>query len=177
MQVRNETQTGLTAEIKIVPLWAWVLAGIGFVAAQVFFNVVVARHSGGPPAWARPLLGLMAGIAGGCYLLFIGYINRDAKRRGMSPTLWTIVAVFIPNALGIILYFILRQPLRNACPQCGNTVQTGFNFCPRCSYKLSPNCPQCQRGVGVNDVYCPYCGISLGNQPAPVSSPPAKLPG
>ena len=177
MQVKNETQTGLAAEIKIVPLWAWVLAGIVFVAAQVFFNVVVARHSGVPPAWARPLLGLMAGIAGGCYLLFIGYINRDAKRRGMSPTLWTIVAVFIPNALGIILYFILRQPLRNACPQCGNTVQTGFNFCPRCSYKLSPSCPQCQRVVGVNDVYCPYCGTSLRSKAAPASSPPTKLPG
>jgi len=177
MQVRNETQTGLTAEIKIVALWAWVLAGIVFVAAQVFFNVVVARHSGAPPAWARPVLGLLAGIGGGCYLLFIGYINRDAKRRGMSPVLWTIVAVFIPNALGIILYFILRQPLRTACPQCGSAVQTGFNFCPRCSYKLSPNCPQCQRVVGVTDVYCPYCGTSLRNQAAPASGLSTKLPG
>ena len=143
MQVKNETQTGLTAEIRIVPLWAWVLAGIVFVAAQVFFNVAVARHSGGPPAWARPLLGLMAGIAGGCYLLLIGYINRDAKRRGMSPTLWTIMAVIIPNALDIIL-LSTATTARRACPQCGYGVQSGFNFCPRCSYKLSPSCPQCQ---------------------------------
>jgi hypothetical protein len=171
MQLRNETQTGLAAEIKVIPLWAWALAGIAFVAAQVFFNVVVARHSGGPPAWARPLLGLLAGIAGGCYLLFIGYINRDAKRRGMSPVLWTIVAVCIPNALGIILYFLLRQPLRSACPQCGNAVQAGFNFCPRCSYKLSPSCPQCQHVVGATDIYCPYCAASLRNQAAPVSNP------
>jgi len=177
MLVKDETQTGLTSEIKIVPAWAWALAGIAFVAAQVFFNVAVARHTNAPPAWARPLLGLLAGIAGGCYLLFIGYINRDAKRRGMSPVLWTIVAVIIPNALGIILYFILRQPLRSACPQCGNAVQTGFNFCPRCSYKLSPTCPQCQRMIGLNDVYCPYCGTSLRNQTAPVSTPPTKLPG
>jgi RNA polymerase subunit RPABC4/transcription elongation factor Spt4 len=161
MQVKSETQTGLSAEIKIVPVWAWVLAGIVFVAAQWFFNIAVAQHSSAPPAWCRPLLGLLAGIGGGCYLLFIGYINRDAKRRGMSPILWTLVAILIPNGLGILLFFILRHPLQSACPQCGNAVQTGFNFCPGCSYKLSPSCPQCQRVVGVNDVYCPYCGTSL----------------
>ena len=177
MQVRNETQTGLAAEIKVVPLWAWVLAGIVFIAAQVFFNVVVARHASGPPPWSRPLLGLLAGIGGACFLLLIGYINRDAKRRGMSPTLWTVMAVIIPNALGIILYFLLRQPRSSACPQCGNAVQPGFNFCPRCSYKLSPNCPQCQRAVGVNDVYCPYCATPLRTPAAPASALTTKLPG
>jgi RNA polymerase subunit RPABC4/transcription elongation factor Spt4 len=177
MQAKNETRTGLTAEIKIVPPWAWVLAGIVFVAAQWYFNIAVARHSGAPPAWCRPVLGVLAGIGGGCLLLFIGYINRDAKRRGMSPILWTLVAILIPNGLGILLYFILRQSLRSACPQCGNAVQTRFNFCPRCNYKLSPSCPQCQRVVAVNDVYCPYCGTSLRNQAAPVSSPPTRLPG
>jgi RNA polymerase subunit RPABC4/transcription elongation factor Spt4 len=177
MQLKNESKTGLTAEIRIVPLWAWVLAGTVFVAAQVFFNVVVTRVWGAPPAWGRALMGLGAGLGGGCFLLLIGYINRDAKRRGMSPTLWTIMAVIIPNALGIILYFLLRQSLRGTCPQCGFAVQTGFNFCPRCSCKLSPNCPQCQRLVGVNDVYCPYCGTSLGNQAAPGSGLATKLPG
>ncbi len=172
MQLKNEPQTGLTAELKIVPAWAWTLAVIAFVAAQWFFNIAMARQPHAPPTWCRPLLGLLAGLGGGCYLLFIGYINRDAKRRGMSPVLWTIVAVIIPNALGIILYFILRQPRSSACPRCGNAVQAGFNFCPRCSYKLSPSCPQCQRLVGVSDVYCPYCGTSLRNQGGPSSSPP-----
>jgi RNA polymerase subunit RPABC4/transcription elongation factor Spt4 len=177
MLAKEETQTGLSAEIKIVPAWAWILAGIGFVGMQFLFNVVIARQHDAPPAWARPLLGLLAGLVVGCFLLFVGYINRDAKRRGMSPVLWTIVAVLIPNALGIILYFVLRQPLRSACPQCGSAVQIGFNFCPRCNHKLSPSCPQCQRVIGVNDVYCPYCGILLRNQGAPVSSPPTGLPG
>jgi RNA polymerase subunit RPABC4/transcription elongation factor Spt4 len=177
MLVKSETQSGLAAEIKIIPAWAWVLAAIVFFIAQYFFNVMVARQPNAPPAWARPLLGLALGLVAGCFLLLIGYINRDAKRRGMSPTLWTIVAVVIPNALGILLYFVLRQPLQSACPQCGNAVQAGFSFCPRCSYKLSPSCPQCQRVVGVDDVYCPYCGTSLRNQSAVVSSPPTRLPG
>jgi RNA polymerase subunit RPABC4/transcription elongation factor Spt4 len=175
MQVKKETRTKFGAEIKVVPAWAWVLAGIAFVAAQIFFNVVVARHTNAPPAWARPLLGLAAGVAGVFWLLLIGYINRDAKRRGMSSLLWTVMAVIIPNALGIILFFLLRQPLQSACPQCGYTVRPGFNFCPRCNCKLSPSCPQCQRLVEVGDVYCPYCGTPLRDQGT--AGVVTKLPG
>lgn len=178
MLAKEETQTGLAAEIKIIPTWAWVLAGIAFVAAQWFFNIALVRHPQPHPipAWGRPLLGLLAGILGGCYLLLIGYINRDAKRRGMSPTLWTILAIVVPNALGIILYFLLRLPLRSSCPQCGSVVQPGFSFCPHCSYKLGPSCPQCQRAIGVNDLYCPYCGTKLRSPMGPVSSPPTQVP-
>jgi hypothetical protein len=167
MQVKNETRTGFSAEIRIIPMWAWALAVIAFVAAQIVFNFTALWHSGAPPAWCRALLGLLAGIGGGCFLLLLGYINRDAKRRGMSPTLWTIMATIIPNALGIILFFLLRQPRSSTCPQCGNAVQAGFNFCPRCNHKLSPSCPQCQRVVSVNDVYCPYCGTSLRGPAVP----------
>jgi RNA polymerase subunit RPABC4/transcription elongation factor Spt4 len=172
MQLRNESRTGLAAEIKIVPVLAWVLAAIVFVAAQWFFNLELAHHADAPPAWCRPLLGLLAGIGGGCLLLLIGYINRDAKRRGMSPTLWTLVAIFIPNGLGGLLYFVLRQPLSSACPQCGTPVQSGFNFCPRCSHKLSPTCPQCQHVVAVTDIFCPYCGTPLRNQATPLPGAP-----
>jgi RNA polymerase subunit RPABC4/transcription elongation factor Spt4 len=161
MQVKNEAQTGLNAEIKIIPPWAWTVAAIIFVAAEVFFNFYM--H----PGWAGVPLGLAAGTIAGGYWLLVGYVNRDARRRGMSSLLWTLVAIFIPNCLGILLYFLLRQPLQTACAQCGNTVQTGFNFCPRCSCQLSSSCPKCQRVVGGNDVYCPYCGTSLRNQTVP----------
>jgi RNA polymerase subunit RPABC4/transcription elongation factor Spt4 len=177
MQVRNQTPRALAAEVQIVPSWAWVLAVITFVAAQFFFNVFLARQPNAPRAWARPLIGLLAGLFGGFYFLLLGYVNRDAKRRGMSPILWTCVAVLIPNALGFLLYFVLRQPIGQACPQCGNAVQIEFNFCPRCNYKLSPSCPQCERMVGAGDVYCPYCGTSLRNHPASLSNPPTRLPG
>jgi Double zinc ribbon len=163
MQTNNGVKTGFAAEMKIVPTWAWILASLGFVGVQCVFNIALAHQADAPPAWARPLLGLLLGVVIGCYMVLIGYINRDSKRRGMSPALWTIVAIVIPNALGIILYFILRQPLRDACPQCGFAVQTGSNFCPRCSCKLSPSCPQCQRPIGANDVYCSNCGTSLRN--------------
>jgi len=166
MQVKNDIQTALTAEIKIVPKWAWALAAAGFVGMQLLLNVVVAHQPGAPPAWGRVLLGLLTGVIFGCYLLFIGYVSGDARRRGMSSILWVCVAILIPNGLGIVLYFILRKPLSSACPQCGCAIQTGFSFCPQCNYKLSPSCPQCQRVIGGNYVYCPYCGTSLPGQMA-----------
>jgi hypothetical protein len=177
MQVQSENQSVLTREIKIVPTWAWGLAAIVFVAAQWFFNIAMVHHSHPIAAWARPLLGILAGVGGGAYLLLLGYVNRDAKRRGMSPTLWTLVAILIPNALGILLYFVLRQPLTSGCPQCGTHVQIDFNFCPRCNCKLSMSCQQCKRPVRMEDVYCPFCGTSLRNQGNPVTNSATKLSG
>jgi hypothetical protein len=176
MQVKAESQSVLAKEIRIIPAWAWVLAAITFIGSQVAFDILMPREPKHPPGWAIPLFGLLMGLLLSCYLLILGYVNRDAKRRGMSPILWTIVAVFIPNGLGFLLYFVLRQPLRSLCPQCGRAVESGFSFCPRCSYKLSPSCPRCQRVVGVNDVYCPYCGTSLRNQAVPVSNTTTRVP-
>jgi|HubBroStandDraft_6_1064221.scaffolds.fasta_scaffold137446_3 hypothetical protein len=147
-------------DFKLVARWAWILAAIGFLSVQFVFNVVVARQHDAPPAWVRTLLGLLVGLILTCYLLLIGYVNRDSGRRGMSRALWTTVSVLVPNGLGIILYFILRQPVLGNCPQCGHGVQNGFNFCPQCNYKLNPSCPQCQRMVRPEDTYCPYCGTS-----------------
>jgi RNA polymerase subunit RPABC4/transcription elongation factor Spt4 len=79
----------------------------------------------------------------------------------MSVLVWTLVAIFIPNGLGILLYFILRQPLQMVCPQCGSAVQMGFHFCPVCSHRLGLSCPKCQRAVSGGDAYCPYCGAGL----------------
>jgi Double zinc ribbon len=173
MRIQSENQSVIAREIKIVPAWAWGLAAIAFLAAQWYFNIAIAHHAPPPAAWARPVLGLLAGIGGGAYLLIIGYVNRDSKRRRMSPLLWTLLALIIPNGMGILLYFVLRQPLTGVCPQCGGPVEIDFKFCPRCSHKLGPNCPQCQRSVQAHDSYCPYCGTSL-NESAPVSQPKAR---
>ena len=97
----------------------------------------------------------------GCWFLLIGYVNRDAARRGMSPLAWTLLAIFIPNALGIVLYFVLRKPSIAACPQCGTQLGPGFGFCPGCRHLLNPVCPKCQRTVHAGDKFCPYCGGDL----------------
>ena len=54
----------------------------------------------------------------GAYVLLVGYVFGDARRRGMNYVLWTLLSIFIPNAIGIILYFILRDPVPVPCPTC-----------------------------------------------------------
>jgi RNA polymerase subunit RPABC4/transcription elongation factor Spt4 len=174
MPVKNETSTRFMDEMRIISPWAYFFVVLGVLAAIA--AVVFANASRNPPF---PLAAMVAmAILGaafiGCYILLIGYINRDAGRRGMSRLGWTLLAMFIPNALGIVLYFVLRKPRVATCPQCGTAVQPGFNFCPRCSYKLSSSCPQCQRLVGGNDVYCPFCATSLRNEPVSAPSSLAK---
>ena len=166
MPFRNEGSTRFIDEVRIISPWTYLFVGLGYVAA--FAAVVYATLSGNPPF---PLIGMvplaiLGGTFLGCYFLLIGYVNRDAARRGMSPILWTLLALCIPNALGILLYFVLRKPRIATCPQCANEIQAGYNFCPRCNFKLSPSCPQCQRAVGVNDVYCSYCGAALREVPS-----------
>jgi RNA polymerase subunit RPABC4/transcription elongation factor Spt4 len=107
-------------------------------------------------------VGLLAAAVIACYTLLIGYINFDAGRRGMSRLAWTLLAIFIPHALGIVLYFVLRSPRRLNCPQCGVVVEPGFGFCPGCRRPLNAVCPKCQRGVSAIDKFCPYCGGELG---------------
>ena len=85
MELKNETKVGFSAEVSIIPVWAWILAVIGFAAMQVLCNVVLPRQPDAPAPVVRALLGLLAGAVAACYLLLIGYITRDARRRGMSP--------------------------------------------------------------------------------------------
>ena len=70
---------------------------LGFVAAQIFFATFVARQPDTPPPAVRTLLGVLAGAIFACYLLLIGYVNRDAGRRGMNRVLWTVIAIVITH--------------------------------------------------------------------------------
>lgn len=103
----------------------------------------------------------LAAAAVGTLISLLGYIYADAKRRGMSPGLWLIVSIFVPYAIGVIIYFIVREPLPFNCPQCGATVTAQFNFCPRCQLNLRPSCPQCRREVGSGDRFCRHCGAGI----------------
>jgi len=167
----NRTSTRFKDELSIISPWAFSLAVLGFLAMVVLIVVLVGRDHDAPPVAVRWLLGIITGALLGCYIVLIGYVNRDAGRRGMSGLLWTLVAIFVPNGLGIVLYFVLRKPRTTKCPQCGATVEPGFGFCPKCRYRLQPVCPHCQRGVNPGDKFCPYCGGSLEGTASVPSSP------
>ncbi len=83
------------------------------------------------------------------FVLLIGYVNADTKRRGMDSLLWTLLVIFVPKALGFIAYFLLRKPLMTArLPEMrrGGLALT-FSFCAKCGYTMTPTCPHCGRGI------------------------------
>ncbi len=161
MPIANQPSTRFRDEIRIVSPIAFWLAALGFLS-MIFVVIVIAGRDHNPPALPiRALFGILAGTVAGCYIVLIGYINKDAGRRGMSRLLWTLIAIFVPNGLGIVLYFVLRKPRIAHCPQCNAEIEPGFSFCPRCRYRLQAACPHCQRSINPGDKFCPYCGGAL----------------
>ncbi len=85
------------------------LAVVAFACIQVLFHAIIPRlahhaHELPPHPWWM-VLGIVAGIFSALFVLMMGYVYRDAQRRGMSPILWTLVVLFF-KALGIIAYLL-----------------------------------------------------------------------
>ncbi len=157
----KKTQFG--DEIRLVPWWAHTLAAVLLVGIPVLMQVIGFRREANPPPFPfQLLLGLLFGTLAAFLVLLIGYVNRDSKRRGMNSTLWTLLVIFIPNAIGFILYFLLRQPILIRCPQCGNPTNPDANYCSKCQFNLRPTCPTCKHAVSPDDRFCPFCAHELG---------------
>jgi hypothetical protein len=176
---RTREKTRFRDELRIIPKWLIVMVIVLFFIAQVAFLIAdLGAHALSSPQgalWPYPnnpalsalsVAGIVtaASIPLATLLLAFGYVNRDAKRRGMNSALWTILVVVLSPgwlALGFFIYFLMREPLPYNCPQCGATVGARFNYCPNCKCNLRPSCPQCKREVGETDKFCPYCACEL----------------
>ena len=117
-------------EFALVPegaRWTAALVCLAVTALMggLFLVPGLAERSGTALLMVSPLFLLsLVGVAFlGAYVLLVGYVFADAKRRGMNHVLWTLLAIFIPNAIGIILYFILREPIPVPCPACGSPAK------------------------------------------------------
>lgn len=155
----------LSEELSIVPGSVLFWAGVVY-AALIGFILWIGRVGGSPFGaleFALVTVGLMVVTV---YALVVGYIYADAKRRGMRYVMWTLLAVFIPNAIGIILYFLLRTPIPRPCSACGAPNQPGFAFCPKCGAGLNPVCPACRKGVEREWTSCAWCGQPLTGAPS-----------
>jgi RNA polymerase subunit RPABC4/transcription elongation factor Spt4 len=174
---RKKEHSTFRNELKVVPKWLWVTLIVIFLIAQVFALIInAAGVANGGHMWPdgfSPLLAMLtlaAAITGGAlatfpWILLLGYVNRDAKRRGMNSTLWTLLClVLFPAyfAVGFIIYFLVREPLPYACAKCATMVGPRFNFCPNCKNDLHPSCPNCKREIVETDRFCPYCAHELG---------------
>jgi Phospholipase_D-nuclease N-terminal/zinc-ribbon domain len=101
-----------------------ILAGVACLAAGVFLSCLIAT-----------------------WLLCLGYVYGDARRRAMQPVLWVLVAIFVPHLLGFLLYFVLRQPISSTCPHCGQTISLYQRFCPWCGKPHTPQPPSASSDV------------------------------
>jgi hypothetical protein len=154
----------LGARLRIIPRTAWFIAVLVYVGFVLFAASVPMRHDPEMSNWPLAAKVAFAGLMPlflSVYVLLIGFVHADAKRRGMRYVMWTWLAVLVPNAIGIILYFLLRDPLPQPCPSCRVVLAAGFTFCPHCGTALRPTCPQCGKSVERGWGNCAYCGTKL----------------
>jgi len=192
---RKRERTRFRDELRIIPRWLirtcvalWLIA----LAIGVSVNVYNMQHNENyfPPEreWLSNQVAACIALAGvitgaaifvAAFLLMLGYVYKDAQRRGMHPVLWTLLVLILSPAygiIGLIIYLLVREPLPFPCPQCATTVSARFNFCPNCKYNLHPSCPQCRREISDTDKFCSQCGTDLTHVPKP-SSDPGSSPG
>jgi len=163
-----EAPSSITEEVKLIPPWSIAVAALVFVFMQYLYWVIlpayrVALHVRpiAAPFGVRFYFALSWSSLAALYVLMVGYVSRDAPRRNMSTRLWVVICLAMQGGIGLVLYFLLRQPVVARCPSCGASIHTEFHFCPQCAYQVSAACGNCYRGVRVTDLYCVYCGHSL----------------
>src|SRR6266403_1324188 len=152
---RKRERFRLREEIKIVPKWViwtcvvlWLLA----IAIGTLINLSGVNGETFPPDLAgHPVFASLA-LAGiitlvaiiiTIWLMALGYVYRDARRRGMNGGLWLLLCMLL------------------SWPFCSIMVGARFNFCPNCKCNLHPSCPNCKREVAESDKFCPYCAQDL----------------
>jgi hypothetical protein len=145
-------------ELRIVPAFIWPIAVLfPAITSWFFFRA--------PRAWPISrgeiaFSGYMA-LLEVAWVVMVGYIYADSRRRGMRHIMWTSLTIFIPFLTGAILYFVLRDPLLIPCPKCAAHCRSTFVFCPKCGAELTLSCPQCNRAVEPTWNRCAYCGKEL----------------
>jgi hypothetical protein len=145
-------------------LYVWIvlllLAWSGLIYCYDNGTVIFASPSDRNPfVLTMLLIGSLLGIS--ALLAAVGlwvYVYRDSGLRGMNQLLWTLIAIFTPNMLGIIIYFIVRKPLLMGCPNCSAQVDPQLIHCPHCGKPLKKKCPTCNAVLENNFLYCGTCG-------------------
>jgi hypothetical protein len=155
--------------------WIAVLVALAFAAlmAAIFLLPLIVEGEYKALLFVVPifLLTLIGGAGMAVYVLLVGYVYGDARRRGMNQVSWTLLAIFIPSAVGVILYFILRDPVPVPCPSCGVPAYKGHAYCPSCGEAVRAACPQCRQPLEPGWRNCARCGASLTAAPPSTATP------
>ena len=145
----------------VIPAPAFLIAALTMVALWMLMFFAFVRDSSPPPPEVLIIAPILVSALLGGYILLIGYIYGDAKRRGMKYVAWTFLAALAPSAIGIILYFILRDPLQVHCTKCGCAIHPGFVYCPHCGGSMGATCLECHKVTQSGWTHCAWCGAKL----------------
>ena len=150
-------------EGRLIPWWSYLLATgifIGFLA--LLYPAIQQHRMQDRPVALSIFWGIWVGLYLGFYMLMVGYVLRDSRRRGMNPMTWLVIMLaLMPAGLGFVVYFLLRSPIEAHCPKCGTHVGSDFNYCSHCQYQLKPVCEHCQHALRPADAFCAYCGSAV----------------
>jgi hypothetical protein len=152
--------TPVSQRTRVIPIAAWVIASI-ILVAMFLLMIWIIPWEGNVPLVVRILIPVIPPFALAGWTLLVGYVYGDARRRGMRYAMWTLLAIFIPNGIGVILYFILRDPMPSYCSKCGSPAKQGHAFCPGCGAGILPACSQCHRAGQPGWSHCAWCGAKL----------------
>ncbi|HVS75077.1 MAG TPA: zinc ribbon domain-containing protein [Candidatus Acidoferrales bacterium] len=144
---------------KIIGIVATVGCGLVLRFAALATDPEMASWEG----WQKNLLSFTIALVAFFYILLIGYVYGDAKRRYMRYAMWTWIAALMPYAIGAIIYFAIRDPLPPSCPSCQTPARPGFAYCTKCGAPLKRSCEGCARMTEPDWVNCAYCGKKLGS--------------
>ena len=97
---------------KTVQLWASVLVGCALLIGLVVGYTAADQGAVLRTMSAYGSAALVLGIVLAIWLLCLGFVFADARRRDMRSVLWVLVAALFPHLLGFLLYFVMRQPDR-----------------------------------------------------------------
>jgi hypothetical protein len=129
---------------SLVPKGVKVAAGIVFACVFISGPIISAYEGyvGGlsNPDGISPIVfvlavgsgSLLVGALLALWLVCVGYVYADARRRSMPAVLWVLIAIFVPNLLGFLLYFAIRRPLGSPCSSCGQPIAAQQRFCSWC---------------------------------------------
>ena len=123
---------------KTVQLWAFVIGG-----CMLLIGLVMGYKTADQGAMLQTMSvygsgALVFGIVTAIWVLCLGFVFADARRRDMRPILWVLVAALFPHLLGFLLYFVMRHPIAATCSHCGMTVPNHQRFCSWCGTEQFP---------------------------------------
>src|SRR5260370_31775556 len=86
----RDNTAGGEDQLSMIPNWSVVLAIIVFGAVQYLFHGILPHHKH-ELLPMRLLMGYSWGTAFASYVLLVGYLSRDVRRRRMPAGVWVLI--------------------------------------------------------------------------------------